>query len=52
MTSAEEGVSTLRVGADDILYRSASMRSVMATVNLIAQSDECPAARREQPERK
>src|SRR4030095_7313473 len=39
VTSGEEGVSTLRVGADEILYRSASMRSVMATVNLIAQSD-------------
>jgi len=39
MASGKEEVSTLRVGADDILYRSASMRSVMATVNLIAQSD-------------
>src|SRR5512145_269248 len=38
MTS-EEAVSTLRIGADEILYRSPPMRSVMATVKLIAQSD-------------
>ena len=39
MKAADQTVSTLRVGADEILYRSPEMRSVMATVNLIAQSD-------------
>jgi DNA-binding NtrC family response regulator len=39
ITPEEQTVATLRVGTDEILYRSPAMRSVMATVNLIAQSD-------------
>jgi transcriptional regulator with PAS, ATPase and Fis domain len=35
----EYPLSTLHIGADEILYRSSAMHSVMATVKLIAQSD-------------
>jgi transcriptional regulator with PAS, ATPase and Fis domain len=34
-----ETISLLRIGADEIVYRSPAMCSVMATVKLIAQSD-------------
>jgi DNA-binding NtrC family response regulator len=39
MMAREETISTVPIGGDDIVYRSPAMRSVMATVKLIAQSD-------------
>lgn len=39
MKASEHSIATLRIGADEIVYRSPAMRSVMATVKLIAQSD-------------
>jgi transcriptional regulator with PAS, ATPase and Fis domain len=39
ITPDEQTVASLRIGTDEILYRSPAMHSVMATVTLIAQSD-------------
>ena len=37
--SPDQPVPAVRIGPDEIVYRSAAMRSIMATVRLIAQSD-------------